>query len=71
MIVKKRGKNMKIFACIGSGGAGLSFCWTNIERPIAIGHAPIIKNDGGSQGMTPKRLNNEVGSRSLKSCIQP
>ena len=36
-----------------------------------MGHAPIIKNDGGSHGIKPKRLNTEVGSRSLKSCIHP
>jgi len=56
IIVKKSGKNIKIFACIGSGGVGLSFCWINIDIPIATGHAPIIKKDGRSKGIKPNKL---------------
>jgi hypothetical protein len=25
-------------ACIGSGGAGLSFCWANMVMPISTGN---------------------------------
>ena len=39
--VKIIGNNFITFACIGSGGVGLSFCCTNILAPIMIGK---IKN---------------------------
>ena len=71
MTVKNKGKNIKILACMGSGGAGFNFCCTHMLTPIATGHTPINKKDGGSQGINPKRLNNEVGSLSDKSLIQP
>ena len=61
----------KIFACIASVGAGLSFCWIHIETPIATGQAPITKNEGTSYGNKPNKLNKLVGSFSLKSCIHP
>jgi hypothetical protein len=51
IIVKKSGKNINIFAWIGSGGVGFNFCCTHMLAPINIGHAPIIKNVGGSQGI--------------------
>ena len=69
--VKNNGKNINIFACIGSGGVGFSFCWINIDIPIAIGQAPISKNDGGSQGINPNKLKTDVGSLTLKAFIQP
>ena len=69
--VKNTGKNIKIFACIGSVGAGFNFCWIHIVRPISIGQIPIIKKLGGSQGIKPKKLNKEVGSGADKSFIQP
>ena len=71
MIVKKTGKNIKIFACIGSGGVGFNFCCRYIDIPIRIGQTPIIKNVGGSHGINPNKLNIEVGSLADKSCIQP
>ena len=71
IIVKKSGKNIKIFAWIGSGGGGFSFCCKYILKPIRIGQAPIIKKVGGSQGIKPNKLNIEVGSLSDKSFIQP
>ena len=71
MIVKKSGKNINIFACIGSGGAGFNFCCTHMLKPIKIGQAPIIKKVGGSQGIKPNKLKMDVGSLSDKSCIQP
>ena len=71
MIVKNKGKNAKIFACIGSGGAGLSFYCKYIVNPIKIGQIPIIKKPGGSHGIRPKRLKIDVGSLADKSCIQP
>ena len=71
IIVKNNGKNINIFCCIGSGGVGLSFCCKYIVNPIRQGQIPIIKNDGGSQGINPNRLKMEVGSRSLRSEIQP
>ena len=42
-----------------------------MDTPIAIGQAPIIKKDGGSQGINQNKLNTDVGSLSLKSLIQP
>ena len=71
IIVKKSGKNIKIFAWIGSGGVGFSFCCKYILNPIRIGHAPIIKKVGGSQGINPNKLNIDVGSLADKSFIQP
>ena len=59
----KEEKNINIFACIGSGGVGFSFCCKNIVAPINIGQTPIIKNDGGSQGIKPKILKTEVTSQ--------
>ena len=56
IIVRKSGKNIKIFACIGSGGVGFNFCCKYILNPINIGHTPMIKKPGGSQGIKPKRL---------------
>ena len=34
---KTMGKNIIIFACIGSGGGGLIFCWMNMEPAMIIG----------------------------------
>ena len=48
-----------------------SFCCKNIVVPIIIGHAPIIKKEGGSHGIKPKKLNIDVGSCADKSFIQP
>jgi hypothetical protein len=62
IIVKKSGKNINIFACMGSVGAGFSFCCRNIVRPIRIGQIPITRKLGGSQGINPNKLNKEVGS---------
>ena len=55
--VKNSGKNINIFACIGSGGVGFNFCCKYIVVPIIIGQAPIIKKDGGSHGMKLKAAN--------------
>ena len=71
MIVKNIGKNIKIFACIGSGGVGFNFCCKYMVSPMRIGHTPIIKKVGGSYGINPNKLNIEVGSLADKSCIQP
>ena len=71
IIVKKRGNNIKIFACIGAGGVGFSFCCKYMLKPISIGHTPIIKNVGGSHGIKQNRLNIEVGSLADKSSIHP
>ena len=45
--------------------------YRSIEIPIAMGHTPITKNDGGSQGIKPKRLKTVVGSLSDRSLIHP
>ena len=58
---------MNILACIGSVGAGLSFCCTYMLRPIATGHAPITRNEGTSYGNSPNILKIDVGSLSDKS----
>ena len=71
MIVKNNGKKANIFAWIGSAGAGINLCCTYIEAPINIGQMPIIKKPGGSHGIKPNKLNNEVGSCADKSFIQP
>ena len=71
IIVKKSGKNIKIFAWIGSGGVGFNFCCTHMLKPINIGQTPIIKKVGGSQGINPNKLKIDVGSLSDKSLIQP
>ena len=71
MTVKNNGKNINIFAWTGSGGVGFNFCCRYIETPIRQGQTPISKKDGGSQGISPNKLNMDVGSLSLKSFIQP
>ena len=71
IIVRKSGKNIKIFASTGSGGVGFNFCCKYILNPINIGQAPIIRNVGGSQGIKPNKLKIEVGSHADKSSIQP
>ena len=62
---------MNILACIGSGGAGFSFCCMYIVKPIKIGQIPIIKKDGGSHGIRPNALKIVVGSFAARSCIHP
>ena len=37
VIEKAIGKNIISFACMGSGGGGLIFCWMNMEQAIMIG----------------------------------
>jgi hypothetical protein len=71
MKVKTTGSAMNIFAWIGSGGAGLSFCCTNMVMPMMTGQAPIASRLGGSHGMSPNRLKSEVGSGAERSWIQP
>jgi len=43
--VKTNGKNLKILACVGSVGAGLSFCCNHIVKPIKIGSIPMLTID--------------------------
>ena len=69
--VKKTGKNIKIFFCISSCGAGLSFCCAHIVRPISTGNAPMIKKSGGDHGISPNKLKIDVGSFSERSFIHP
>ena len=71
---KKRNINGKkdiIFACKGSGGAGLSFCCKYIVNAINKGQAPIIKNEGGLKLNNPNKLKMVVGSGADKSLTQP
>ncbi len=56
---------------MGSGGGGFIFCCKYIVSPIRSGQIPTVKNNGGSQGINPKRLNKLVGSGADKSLIQP
>ena len=53
--VKTKGKIAKILACVGSAGAGFSFCWSHIVNPIQIGSIPIFARDNNSGfiGMAP------------------
>src|SRR3990172_12231751 len=77
MKVKTTGIQVKIIACAGSGGVGLSFIWTNIVTPMMSGQAPSIRNApmtgavDGSQGISPNRLNTDDGSGAARSLIQP
>ena len=70
MKVKTIGRNIKIFACIGSVGWGLSFCCAHILIPIIKGHIPILIIFGkkfGSYGKRPNKFKIEVGSATDKS----
>ena len=67
MKVKTNGRNMNIFACIGSAGVGFSFCCRNIEAPMITGHTPTMRNSGGPHGIRPNRLNSDVGSGADRS----
>ena len=72
--VKTNGKKVKILACIGSVGAGLSFCCSHIVKPIMIGSIPMFaidKNAGTSQGIIPNNVRIPKGSGADKSCIHP
>ena len=71
MMVKMNGRNMKILACVGSGGGGLSFCWTYMVTPMMIGQTPINRYSGGVQGIRPNRLTKVSGSAADRSLIQP
>ena len=68
--VNTNGKKVKIFACIGSVGAGLSFCCNHIVNPIKIGSMPIFaidKNAGTSQEIIPNNVRIPNGSGADKS----
>ena len=65
------GKKDIILACNGSGGAGFNFCCKYIVNAISKGHAPIIKNEGGTKLIIPKRLKIVVGSGADKSLTHP
>ena len=72
--VKTNGKNLKILACVGSVGAGLSFCCNHIVKPIKIGSIPMLtidKNAGTSHGIIPNNVKAPNGSGADKSCIHP
>ena len=68
--VKTNGKKAKILACVGSVGAGLSFCCNHIVKPIIIGSIPMLANDkiGGTfQEMIPNNVRIHKGSGADKS----
>ena len=68
--MKINGKSAKILACVGSAGAGFSFCCSHIVNPIIIGKIPIsiIDNRGGTfQGIIPNNVINPSGSGADKS----
>ena len=59
--VKITGIQVKICFCIGSGGSGFIFIWTNIEMPIISGQTPSARkwpttgSCVGSKGISPNR----------------
>src|ERR1051326_547645 len=65
------GRNMNMRAWTGSTGCGFNFCCRNSVTPIMSGQAPIARNSGGVNGISPNRLAKEVGSGADKSWIQP
>ena len=72
--VKTNGKKVKILACIGSVGAGLSFCCNHIVKPIKIGSIPMFtidKNAGTFHEIIPNNVRMPSGSGADKSCIHP
>ena len=72
--VKTNGSKANILACVGSAGAGFSFCCNHMVRPIIIGNTPILiidKTPGTSQEIKPKTVKIPSGSGADKSCIHP
>ena len=68
--VNTNGKKAKILACVGSVGAGLSFCCNHIVKPIIIGSMPMLaidKNEGTFQEMIPNNVRIPRGSGADKS----
>ena len=72
-----QGIQAKIIACVGSVGAGFSFCWSHMEIPKIKGKMPrkikamIEPGSGVPKGNSPKRFRIEEGSGALRSLIQP
>src|SRR5436309_630390 len=77
MKVKITGIQLKIIACAGSGGGGLSFICSHIVTPMISGHGPRCRNGPttgstvGSNGKSPNRLKTVSGSGAERSLIQP
>src|SRR6185437_1231484 len=77
MKVKITGIQLKIIACVGSGGAGLSFICAHMVTPMISGHKPKCRNEPttgrmvGSYGISPNSVNTLVGSGADRSWIQP
>src|SRR5947209_2052281 len=77
MKVKMIGIQLKIMACVGSGGGGLSFICSHMVTPMISGHGPRWRNGPitgttvGSHGISPNRLNTVSGSGAERSLIQP
>src|SRR4029450_195142 len=71
------GRELKIIACVGSGGGGLSFIWNHMVTPMMSGQMPSMRKGPktgtceGSQGISPNRLKIVVGSGAERSLIQP
>jgi hypothetical protein len=72
MKVKISGIQLKIIACVGSGGVGFMRICRNIVMPMISGQTPIMEEvRHGVKGSRPNRLNSEVGSGAARSWIQP
>src|ERR1039458_7162758 len=77
MKVKISGIQLKIIACVGSGGVGLSFICAHMVMPMMIAQAPRCRKCPtmgmvvGSNGMRPNKVNRLVGSGADRSWIQP
>mmetsp|Transcript_18435 Transcript_18435/g.29995 ORF Transcript_18435/g.29995 Transcript_18435/m.29995 type:complete len:367 (+) Transcript_18435:7295-8395(+) len=76
MNMKIHGIQAKIIFCVGSVGAGFSFCCSHMEIPRRIGRIPRLKiskkpSSGTPYGRMPNRLKIELGSGAERSVIQP
>ncbi|MNN98967.1 hypothetical protein D3C81_2184960 [compost metagenome] len=67
MKVKMIGIQVKIIACVGSGGVGFMRICRNMVMPIISGQTPIIRNAGTANGRRPNRLKIDVGSGAARS----
>ncbi len=71
MKVNITGIQAKIIAWVLSGGVGFMRIWMNIVIPMTSGQMPSIRICGGVKGISPNRLNTDVGSGAERSWIQP
>src|SRR5918998_258947 len=64
MKVKITGIQLKIIACVLSGGVGFIRIWTNIVTPMISGQTPSIRKSGGVPGDQPEQVEDRGRVRS-------